>query len=106
MLKSKNLKDKVVQWDGKLVQFLNAQGRGVYEDANAIVISAPLTLKPMFLAAPTVDRGTGQLLCDATVRVLAEWDLLENIIATCWETTASNTGIHEGATTHFEQFIG
>ena len=98
-------KYKIIHWDGKLVQFLNEQGGGVYQDANAIIISSPLELKPMFLAAPTVERGTGQLLCQATIRVLQDWDIMDNIIGTCWDTTAANTGIHEGAATHLEAFL-
>ncbi len=80
----------------------------MYQDANAIVLSAPLELKPMFLGAPVVQRGTGQLLCDATINLLREWDIFDNgsIIGTCWDTTANNTGIHEGAATHFEEHLG
>ncbi len=105
-LKSNMPTYKVIHWDGKLIEFLNVNGGGVYQDANAVILSSPLELKPMFLGSPAIESGTGQLLCDATVRLLGEWDVLQNIIATCWDTTAANTGVHEGAASHFERFLG
>ena len=101
-------KFKVVHWDGKLIEFLARDGGGVYEDANAVVLSSPLGFKPTFIAAPSVRRGTGQQLCDATITTLEQRNLLEkeNTIGMVWDTTASNTGIHAGAAVYFERYIG
>lgn len=44
-------------------------------------------------------------MSDAVVNVLREWGVLE-VIGTVWDTTSSNTGVHIGAVTVFEQFLG
>ena len=54
---------------------------------------------------PVVDRRIGQVLFDATVHALQDWDVMD-FIGTCWDTTASNTGVHECATTHLEDYLG
>ena len=104
-LKEHMPKHKVIHWDGKLVEFVNQGGGGVHQDVNATVLNAPLALEPRFLGAPVVARGTGALLCEAVINILQEWGALDGVIATCWDTTASNTGCHEGAVTHFEAYL-
>ena len=80
---------KVVHWDGKIVEFLGEHGH-TYEDVNAVVLSAPLELKPRFLGAPVVGRGEGRQLFNSTVQVLEEWDAADGIIGAVFDTTDSN----------------
>ncbi len=58
-LKEQMPKNKIIHWDGKLVEFVNQDGGGVHQDVNAIVLSAPLELKPKFLGAPVVQEVPG-----------------------------------------------
>jgi hypothetical protein len=96
---------KVVHWDGKITQFLDAQGL-VYQDCNAVVLSVPLSgIKPQFIGAPVVQQGTGQLLAEVTLHCLDEWDARNAIIGIGFDTTSANTGIQEGAAVHIESEI-
>ena len=98
-------KYKVIHWDGKVTEFLSEHGR-TYQDANAVVLSAPLHMAPKFLGAPVVDRGTGIQLAEATMNVLTTWGANDGIIGMVFDTTSSNTGIREGAVTHIEERLG
>ena len=44
--------------------------------------------------------GTGVLTGQAVYDAAKEWDLVDNIIGMCFDTTASNTGLNEGACIH------
>lgn len=97
---------KILHWDGKVTQFMDAQGH-VYQDCNAVVISIPLSdEKPQFIGAPVVTRGTGQLLARAALHCVNEWEARESIIGTVFDTTSANTGLHEGAAVHIENGLG
>lgn len=97
---------KVIHWDGKVCQFLDTQGM-VYQDCNAVVISMPLSgVKPQFIGAPVVQRGTGILLANAALHCAEIWDVNEDIIATVFDTTSANTGLHQGAALHIEEQLG
>lgn len=98
-------KFKVIHWDGKVTEFLGEHGR-TYQDVNAVVLSSPLEMKPRFLGAPVVNRGTGRQLADSTLHTLQVWGIDEGVIAAVFDTTASNTGIREGAATLIEEELG
>lgn len=99
------LKKKVVHWDGKVTEFLDTHGL-VYKDCNAVVLSVPqCDTKPQFIGAPVVQHGTGQLLAEATLHCLDEWDATDDIIGIAFDTTSTNTGVHEGAAVHIERKI-
>ena len=63
-------------------------------------------VKPQFIGAPTVAHGTGELLAAATLRCAEMWEVKDDIIALMFDTTSSNTGIHQGAATHIEEQLG
>ena len=97
---------KTLHWDGKVTQFLDAQGL-VYQDCNAVVLSIPMSARtPQFIGAPVVQRGTGVLLADACMHCLDDWEATEDIIGIGSDTTSANTGIHEGAAVHIEEQLG
>lgn len=97
---------KILHWDGKVTQFLDAQGL-VYQDCNAVVISIPLSgVKPQFIGAPVVKKGSGQLLAEAALHCVDDWEARETIIGTVFDTTSANTGLHEGAAVHIENGLG
>lgn len=52
---------------------------------------------PKLIGIPTMDNSIGLSRCQASIQMGKEWDILENIIATFFDTTASNTGARQGA---------
>lgn len=113
--KSKEIKKKfsenmpkylVVHWDSKVIKYAHHHET---DDRLAIIVSKPGTNPPQpdqFLAAPCIPDSTGQTMADALYTTLQQWEIPnEVIVGTCWDTTASNTGRHEGAATYFEENI-
>ena len=49
--------------------------------------------------------GTGVLTGQAVYDAAKEWDLVDNIIGMCFDTTASNTGLKEGACIHIMKHV-
>ena len=93
----------IVHWDSKVIKYAHHHET---DDRLAIIVSQP-GIPPQadqFLAAPCIPDSTGQTMADALNTTLQDWQIPNGaIIGTCWDTTASNTGCHEGAATHFEQ---
>jgi hypothetical protein len=48
------------------------------------------------LGIPKISAGTGQMQTDEVFRLLSGWDLVQNITAMSFDTTASNTGVRNG----------
>ena len=98
----------VAHWDGKITEFLGEHGYS-YQDVNAVCVSAPGYFTDQFLGAPVMENGaTGRALAEATIKVLADWSILtlSKIIALVFDTTASNSGKHEGAAKWIEEVLG
>lgn len=64
-------------------------------DRTAILVTGQNIEK--LLAVPKSDHSTGEAQASAVFDSLKEWNLVENITAMCFDTTASNTGIRSGA---------
>ena len=68
---------KVVHWDGKVIEYLTANG-GVYEDANAVVLSSPVVFSlhfselPLYSVLPVGSYLKTLLMCFINVDCLAE----------------------------------
>jgi hypothetical protein len=58
------------------------------------------------LGIPKLDSGTGSEQAAATHKLLVDWDLSENIVGLSFDTTASNTGVTNGACVLLEEKIG
>jgi hypothetical protein len=98
----------VVHWDGKITQFLGEQGY-TYQDVNAVVVTSPLNIPQQFLGAPVMEAGaTGRALADVTHALLVEWGIVDQarVIALVFDTTSSNSGLHEGAAKWLEEALG
>ncbi len=94
-------KHLVVHWDGKVIKYAHGT-----DDRLAIIVSNPCNppLPDQFLAAPCIPNSTGQTMANAILDTLQQWHIpKEVVIGTCWDTTASNTGCHEGSATLFDQ---
>lgn len=91
----------VAHWDGKVLQDIS----GLTEDRCAIGISAPGVLSWKFLGSPVVGASTGQEQADTVHQVLIDWRLVQKIIGACFDTTASNSGAHNGAAKILEELL-
>ena len=82
----------VIDWDGQLAEGM--AGEGIAERL-PILVSGDGIQK--LLMVPKLAAGTGVLTGQAVYDAAKEWDLVDNIIGMCFDTTASNTGLKEGA---------
>ena len=84
----------VVHFDAKLLPNLE----GTKNDRLAIVVSGLGVEK--LLGIPTLPVGSGKLMGQKVIELIHEWSgVEENLAGLCFDTTASNTGIHTGAIT-------
>jgi hypothetical protein len=71
---------------------------GIKEDRVAIIFSPP----PKILSICSILSSTGLAQKDACIQALTEWNLKDNVVAAVYDTTASNSGAHNGATALLE----
>jgi len=91
-----------VHWDGKLMPDLT--GRNDVDRLPILVTGLGIE---KLLAAPKLSNGTGEQMCCATITALKDWHISpDGIVALCFDTTSSNTGIHAGACTLLEKQLG
>ena len=95
-LKKEMPKFVVLHWDSKLITVLGSEST---EDRLCVIASFPGTEKnDQFLGSPQIPNGKGDSMRDAVIATQREWEIPDtNVIATCWDTTASNSGKHIGA---------
>lgn len=91
----------VVHWDGKILPDLTGRSK---VDRIAVLVSYDGTAK--FLGAPKIQSGSGKNIADAVYNVLVEWDICEKVVAMCFDTTSSNTGLQNGACSHLNDLLG
>ena len=88
----------VAHFDGKLLPYVD----GTKRDCLPIVVSG-LDIEKL-LGIPKLPVGTGALMGQKVVEFVREWPGVEEHLAgLCFDTTASNTGIHTGAITIVQQ---
>lgn len=95
-IKKKNVK-VIVHWDGKLLKN-TTQNDGI--DANIvdrlpIVVTGKNVSKTLHIAK--MQSGSGQATAEVIFDVLSQWELLDQVIGFCYDTTKSNTGNISGA---------
>ena len=83
------------------MEYLTAYG-GVYEDANAVVLSLSCEFSQHFQVFISVRSGSGQKFCQAPASVLEQRALLDrrHTLGMNQDTTADNTGVYDGAALH------
>lgn len=81
-----------IHWDGKLLTDLSGIGK---VERTAILVTGNKIEK--LLSVPKSQNSTGETQASAVFKAIEEWDLSGNISSMCFDTTASNTGIHAGA---------
>jgi len=91
----------VVHWDGKLMEDLC--GKGHVDRLPIIVTGFGLC---QLLKVSKIVGGTGKNQATAVVEALEEWSVHERVVGMCFDTTSSNTGIHNGACVEIERMLG
>ena len=98
-------KDLTLHFDGKSVKEFT-EGQHLEQERIAVIVSAPSLPSPQVLGVPAADSSKGVDQRDVLTKLIEEWGVTEHIIALGFDTTASNTGVHAGAVTLVEQYLG
>lgn len=88
-----------VHWDGKILPQDDAS-RG---DRFAILVTGQGVEKLLGMLRLPV--GTGEAVATAVYESLEDWGMCDQVVAMCFDTTPSNTSIHNGACTLLKQKI-
>ena len=87
-----------VHWDSKLLKDIESNET---VDRLAILVSGGGNSK--LLAVPKLLSGTGLETAEVVLTCLEDWNLIDDVKAMCFDTTASNTGAKKGACFILEQ---
>ena len=91
-----------LHWDGKILE--NVKGEN--KERLAVVISgSPEYEEGKILGTHFICGGSGEHQKNECMRLLTEWGADKCICALCFDTTASNTGVHKGAAIKIEQAL-
>lgn len=96
----------VLHWDGKKLRDTtndNLALRKKKVERLAVVVSGVDVQKIITIAK--IKDGTGLVISDTVYEHVVEWNLLDEIVAVCTDTTASNTGIFNGSVVLFQQLM-
>ncbi|KAG0724873.1 hypothetical protein GWK47_039711 [Chionoecetes opilio] len=91
----------VLHWDGKLLPSLS----GDTEDRIAVLLTGEDDAE-FLLGVPTSSDSTGRNVAAVVLKEVDEAGVRDKIIAFCFDTTASNTGMVQGACIRIEQELG
>lgn len=92
-----------VHWDGKVLEDCTSTSH-VKCNRLAIILSACGETK--ILGVPKLTRQTGAIEADAVYSALQDWNVQDNVMAMCFDTTSSNTSSSIGACAVLEQKLG
>lgn len=87
-----------VHWDSKKLPALSGKGN---VNRTSVVVSSTQIMK--LLGVPISLSGCGNDEVQSVFNTLQDWELIDNIKGMCFDTTASNSGIHKGACTMLEK---
>ncbi|KAG7168401.1 hypothetical protein Hamer_G002435, partial [Homarus americanus] len=97
----------VVHWDGKLLPSLI--GEESVERLSILIsgkdVSSSVGNVQLF-GVPHLSSGTGVAQANAVVDTLKDWNVDDQVVAMCFDTTAANTGHVRGACTLIEERLG
>jgi hypothetical protein len=92
----------LLHWDGKILPDI----AGSKENVDRIAVIVTGNGQEKLLAIPKMDRGTGEAQANACIEVIDKWNLRSQIKGLVFDTTASNTGLHNGACVRTEEALG
>ncbi|GBP55207.1 hypothetical protein EVAR_36789_1 [Eumeta japonica] len=91
----------VIHWDGKLLQ--DIVGSKSVDRLSVLLTAFGVE---QLLGVPKMDSESAQNQTTAILRTLDEWGLSRYVKAMCFDTTAVNTGIHNGTCVEIEKALG
>ncbi|XP_044591358.1 uncharacterized protein LOC123269562 [Cotesia glomerata] len=91
----------VIHWDGKLLQ--DIVGSKSVDRLSVLLTAFGVE---QLLGVPKMDSGSAQNQTTAILRTSDEWGLSRYVKAMCFDTTAVNTGIHNGTCVEIEKALG
>jgi hypothetical protein len=94
----------VVHWDGKLLP--NFSDTESFVDRLPVLLSSLIDGTTKLLGVPALESGTGRAVADGVHEQLKLWNFEEQVVAMCFDTTASNTGKFAGACRLLEDCLG
>lgn len=93
----------ILHWDGKMLDDMTGPGRQRV-DRLPVLVSGQDVVK--LLAVPKLQDGTAHTMTQAVLDTVDEWGLRDKIKGLCFDTTASNTGVHGGVCIRLEKEFG
>ncbi|CAH0561738.1 unnamed protein product [Brassicogethes aeneus] len=94
----------VLHWDSKLLPSVAHRSVKTLEDRVAVLVSGKDF--EHLLGVPVAMKGTGEQMAEVVIREVDRFGLRDNIIGISFDTTASNTGLIQGACTRIEREFG
>ena len=91
----------VEHWDGKVM--VNLTGKDLVDRLPKIVTGFGVC---QLLKVRKMSSGTGENQSSTVVQALNEWDVQDRVVGLYFDTTSSNTGIHNDACVQIEQRQG
>ena len=92
----------LLHWDGKLLPDIT----GSKETVDRIAVLATGGGEEMLLGVPKIGRGTGKHQAEACLTTVDEWSIRQQIHGLVFDTTATNTGLKNGACACIEHSLG
>lgn len=94
----------VLHWDSKLLPSVARGSVKILEDRVAVLVTGKDF--EHLLGVPVALKGTGEQMAEVVIREVDRLGLRDNIIGMSFDTTASNTGLIQGACTRIESEFG
>lgn len=91
----------ILDWDGKMLPELTG-----HEQVERLPIIISHSEGEQLLGVPKLSVSTGLEMSNAIFNLLTEWKIDDQIVAACFDTTASNSGRLNGAAVLLEQLLG
>ena len=101
-----NAKDKffVVHFDGKQIEEFT-DGVKSMKERLSVLVSSPSLEHGQVLGALALDGQTGDQIFQGVISLLLEFGVADRIIGMSFDTTASNTGVKQGACARLEAYL-
>jgi len=93
-------KPLLLHWDGKLPDITGSK-----ETVDRIAVLVTDGGEDVLLGVPKIGCGTGKHQAEACLATLDEWGIRQQVYGIVFDTTASNTGLKNGACTFIEQSL-
>ena len=90
-----------INFDGKLLGDLE----GSFDKVNRLAVVAVQEEGNQLLCIAKTDDSTGKVEAATVKEALDNWRISDGIIASCFDTTSSNTGIYSGSTVLLQQHL-